>query len=55
MNHFGLELENELFWAGLEGGWEKTSMSLWIKLVKASVVVLDIGANTGLNALVANR
>lgn len=53
MKHYGFELENKLFWAGLENGWEKTSTSLWIELVKKSDVILDIGANTGVYALIA--
>lgn len=53
MHHYGYEIENELFWRGLFGGWEKISIKLWVELCKSSTVVLDIGANTGLYALVA--
>lgn len=53
MRHFGFELENELFWLGLEGGWEKTSIGLWTKLVTKADVIFDIGANTGIYSLLA--
>lgn len=46
-------IENEVFWYGLENGWEKVSMKLWIKLAKHSKTILDIGANTGVYSLVA--
>lgn len=46
-------IENEIFWFGLENGWEKVSLKLWIELVKHSNTVLDIGANTGVYSLVA--
>lgn len=46
-------IENEIFWFGLENGWEKVSMKLWIELIKHSNTVLDIGANTGVYSLVA--
>lgn len=46
-------IENEIFWFGLENGWEKVSMKLWIELVKNSNTILDIGANTGVYSLVA--
>lgn len=53
MNHYGYQLENEIFWVGLTEGWEKESIKLWIKLCEGSEVIFDIGANTGLYALVA--
>jgi len=53
INHYGYQIENEIFWAGLTGGWEKTSMAIWIALCKKSVVIFDIGANTGIYSLVA--
>ena len=53
MRHYGFQIENELFWAGLNGGWEKTSLSLWMKLVKKADVIFDIGANTGVYSLIA--
>ena len=27
--HYGFQLENDLFWCGLNGGWEKISLNLW--------------------------
>lgn len=53
MNHFGYQVENDIFWAGLTGNWEKISLDLWIKLCENSNVILDIGANTGIYSLVA--
>ena len=45
--------ENQLFWKGLEEGWEKKSIELWMKLAQQSNVIFDIGANTGVYSLVA--
>ena len=28
MRHYGYEIENNVFWAGLRGGWERVTMSL---------------------------
>lgn len=53
MHHFGYQLENEIFWSGIPGEWEKVSMSLWIDLCKISNSIMDIGANTGIYALIA--
>lgn len=53
MRHYGFELENSIFWEGIRDGWEKASMSLWIKLVSDAEVILDIGANTGVYSLIA--
>jgi FkbM family methyltransferase len=53
IHHFGFEVENSLFWAGLEGGWERTSIGLWKRLVSNSQVVFDVGANTGVYSLIA--
>ena len=50
--HHGYMIENELFWQGL-GGWEKISIELWTRLCRRSNVIFDIGANTGVYALVA--
>ncbi|OFZ00608.1 MAG: hypothetical protein A3K10_03665 [Bacteroidetes bacterium RIFCSPLOWO2_12_FULL_31_6] len=52
MYHLGASEENELFWGGIDNGWEKTSLKLWRKLCIDTPVVLDIGANTGLYSLV---
>lgn len=53
IKHYGYQVENDIFWAGLTTGWEKESLKLWINLCKNSDVILDIGANTGVYALVA--
>ncbi|MBL1232162.1 MAG: FkbM family methyltransferase [Vicingaceae bacterium] len=52
MYHLGASEENELFWGGIDNGWEKTSLKLWRKLCVDANVVMDIGANTGLYSLV---
>lgn len=53
MMHYGFVVENDLFWAGLFGGWEKTSLRLWHQLCADSETILDVGANTGVYALLA--
>lgn len=53
MHHYGFELENEIFWSGLENGWESTSINIWKQLVQTSNVILDVGANTGVYSLIA--
>ena len=53
IKHYGYQVENEIFWAGLTNGWEKESLKLWIKLCENSDVILDIGANTGVYSLIA--
>jgi FkbM family methyltransferase len=53
MYHYGYQIENDLFWSGINGNWEKQSLSLWVELCKRSKVILDIGANTGVYSLVA--
>jgi FkbM family methyltransferase len=53
MIHYGFELENNLFWNGLENGWEKRSIMLWKTLCEKSFVIFDIGANTGVYSLLA--
>lgn len=53
LNHYGLYIENEIFWGGLTGSnFEKLSMQLWIELCTSASCVMDIGANTGIYALV---
>jgi FkbM family methyltransferase len=51
--HYGYQLENEVFWSGLNGNWEKHSMQIWIKLCRHASSIFDIGANTGIYSLVA--
>ncbi len=53
IKHYGYQLENEIFWAGLTESWEKESFKLWIKLCKNSEIIFDIGANTGIYSLIA--
>lgn len=53
IQHYGYELENELFWKGIAGGWEKVSIGLWTRLCRQASVIVDIGANTGVYSLVA--
>ncbi len=53
IQHYGYQIENELFWEGIENGWEKLSFKLWIEMCKTSQVILDIGANTGVYSLMA--
>src|ERR1035438_2683649 len=50
MHHYGFQIENELFWNGLTGGWEKVSLGLWVKLSKNADVIIDVGANTGIRS-----
>ena len=51
--HYGFQIENEIFWSGLINGWEKISMQLWIDLCKNSDTIIDIGANTCVYSRVA--
>lgn len=53
LRHFGFQIENEIFWSGLEDGWEKVSIGLWKKLSSISEVIIDIGANTGVFSLIS--
>src|SRR5258705_11326726 len=53
MYHYGYQLENDIFWNGLEGKWEKNSLKLWKELCKSSDVIFDIGSNTGIYSLLA--
>ena len=55
MVHHGFEIENEIFWKGLDNGWEKVSIGLWKQLCQNSQVIFDIGANTGVYSLVAKN
>ena len=51
--NFGWTVENSIFWYGLYKGWEPKSICIWIELCKRSKVIVDIGANTGVFALIA--
>lgn len=52
MRHYGYMIENELFWRGIKG-WEKISLELWVRLCRRSDTIIDVGANTGVYALLA--
>lgn len=52
MRHYGYMIENELFWRGIKG-WEKISLELWMRLCRRSHTIIDVGANTGVYALLA--
>lgn len=52
IKHYGFELENEIFWKGLDG-WEKTTFKVWSVLSRKANCIIDIGANTGIFALIA--
>ncbi len=53
IHHYGYIIENELFWYGIEGGWEKASFKLWKELSKNAKTIFDIGANTGVYSLIS--
>ena len=53
MKSYGASLENSIFWAGITGEWEAASVKLWMKLAKDAEIIFDVGANTGIYALVA--
>lgn len=53
MYHFDTPFENEIFWLGLQKGWEPVSVQVWAALCKQSNVIFDIGANTGVYSLIA--
>ena len=52
ISHYGYQIENELFWMGLKG-WEPVSIKSWLEYSKKSKVIVDIGANTGIFALLS--
>ncbi|MEZ5308596.1 MAG: FkbM family methyltransferase [Pyrinomonadaceae bacterium] len=47
------QIDNEIFWYGLYGGWEKSSQKLWVDLCRDAKTIIDIGANDGLYSLAA--
>ena len=53
IRHYGFQVENEIFWNGIFNGWEKVSLSIWAELCENSNIIFDIGANTGVYALLA--
>lgn len=48
-------MERFLISKGLYGEWEKESLKIWAQLAKQSHTIIDIGANTGVYALVAKN
>ena len=54
-HHYYTSLENEIFWQGLETGWEAKTISLWAKVAKNSMCIFDVGANTGIFLYVQKR
>ena len=53
VNHYGFQIENDLFWAGYGRGWEGAELRLWRALVKKAEFIADVGANTGIYSLAA--
>lgn len=53
MRHYGYQVENSVFWAGLTGEWERVSLGLWLELSREASMILDVGANTGVYGLAA--
>jgi FkbM family methyltransferase len=51
--HFGAKVENEIFWKGLYGLWERQSLKIWTALSEECKYIFDIGANTGVYAILA--
>lgn len=51
--HYGFQVENEIFWEGLFNGWERDSLKIWNLFAKDAKVICDVGANTGVYALLA--
>jgi FkbM family methyltransferase len=55
LRHYGYAIENRLYWWGPDAGWEPTTLAIWRTLSPHARGVIDVGANTGLFALVARR
>lgn len=53
LHHIGTTIENELFWKGLGSTMEDDTVWFWEETCRTSEVILDIGANTGVYALMA--
>jgi len=53
VKHYGHQVENEIFWNGLFNGWEKVSLQIWAELCSNAEEIIDVGANTGIYALIA--
>lgn len=53
INSDGSNITNEIFWKGIYDGWEGMTMQIWKILSARSKVILDVGANGGIYALVS--
>ena len=53
IHHYGYEIENTLFWKGIDGGWESLALTIWATLCERSNIIFDVGANTGVYSLIA--
>jgi FkbM family methyltransferase len=53
INHYGYQVENDLFWTGFGRGWEGAELRLWRALVRSAEFIADVGANTGVYSLAA--
>jgi FkbM family methyltransferase len=51
--HQGHQIENQLFWKGIDDCWEKNSVKIWKDLSAKSNIIFDVGANTGVYSLIA--
>lgn len=54
LEHWGYMVETDLFWNGFGNGYEGTSLQIWRRLAQHAQVIFDVGANTGIYALVAS-
>lgn len=52
--NYGNTIENELFWLGTKG-WEGLTLQAWKNLSEKAQVIFDVGANTGLFALISAK
>lgn len=50
---FQSHIENQIFWNGIENGWERNSVDIWLKLSKKARTIVDVGANTGIYTLLS--
>ena len=53
MTHYGTQIENEVFWSGLYGRWEGSSLRMWVSAARDATAILDVGSNAGLYTLTA--
>ncbi len=53
INHFGYQVENELFWTKFGDGWEGQALRIWCALAADARFIADVGANTGVYSLAA--